>query len=194
MAAPALARHAYEASPEDALREIIRTKSYRKDQSFKLSSGVASPYFFDMKRTMLDPEGATLIADIVAGRPELKGAKAIGGLAMGAVPIVSVVCARSFERGEPIPGFFVRRERKGHGTDKKIDGCDLREGDRVVLVDDVTTTGGSVMLAINAAREVGCVVDTVITLVDRLEGAKENLRAEGIELVAIFTRDDFDRP
>jgi orotate phosphoribosyltransferase len=112
-------------------------------------------------------------------------------MVMGAVPIVSVVSARSYYTDHRIPAFFVRKELKGHGTNKLIEGY-LKPGTKVMFVDDVTTTGGSVMRAIQAARNIGCHVDKVITVVDRLEGAKENLAREGIELIPLFTRRDFE--
>ena len=191
MAVTALRQNYSSGNSVDRLREIIRTKSLMRGDSFNLSSGETSDYFFNMKMTMLDPEGANLIAEIILDCPELEGATSIGGLEMGAVPIVSVVSARSFYTTRAIPAFFVRKERKGHGTNLLIDGY-LKADTRVVLVDDVTTTGGSVMKAIDAARGAGCTVDTVITVVDRLEGAKNNLRQKGIQLVALYTRADFE--
>jgi orotate phosphoribosyltransferase len=141
-----------------------------------------------MKPTTFDPEGAALVAEIVfdmlAGDP----VDSIGGLELGAVPIIATVCARSWP-DRPINGFVVRKEQKGHGTDKKIDG-NFRNGENVVLFDDVTTKGGSVMQAVKAVRERGAKVTKIITLVDRLEGATENLQKEGIMLFPVFTTRD----
>jgi len=175
---------------QDPLWTMIRDKSLRSDGPFKLSSGEMSSYLFDMKKTMMDPEGANLIAEEILRRPELANADAIGGLVMGAVPIISVVCAKSYYTPKKIPGFFVRKEAKGHGTRKLIDGY-LEPGMRAVMIDDVTTTGGSTLKAVHAARDLGCIVDTVISIVDRLEGATENLAKEGVTLVALYTRSDF---
>jgi orotate phosphoribosyltransferase len=175
----------------DRLRDIIREKSLLHGDRFKLSSGQTTDYFFNMKTTMLDPEGSNLIADAILDKLEAEHVDAIGGLVMGAVPIVSVVCAKSFFRDRPVSAFFVRKEVKGHGTDKLIEGH-LQSGTRAILVDDVTTTGGSVLRAIKAAREHGCQVEKVITVVDRLEGAMENLRDEGVQLIALYTRIDFE--
>jgi orotate phosphoribosyltransferase len=174
------------------LRDLIHEKSLLRGDAFKLSSGQTTSYFFNMKTTMLDPEGSNLIADAILNRLAGEKVDAIGGMALGAVPIVSVVCAKSFATGRPIPAFFVRKELKGHGTDQLIEGH-LKTGSRAILVDDVTTTGSSVMRAVRAARKVGCQVDTVITVVDRLEGAEQNLRLEGIRLVPLYTRIDFAR-
>jgi orotate phosphoribosyltransferase len=185
----ATAARATRPAGRDRLREIIQEKSFLYG-NFTLASGRNATYFLDMKPTMLDPEGANLIADLVLEAIGPDKVDAVGGLAAGCIPIVTLVAARSFHTPHPISGFFVRKEPKGHGTNKLIDG-NLRAGMRVVLVEDVTTTGGSVMRAVNEARGLGCTVERIVTVVDRLEGARENLRQQGIELVALFTRDEF---
>jgi orotate phosphoribosyltransferase len=170
------------------LLEIIKERSLLQGQ-FTLASGATSNYYLDMKPTTFDPEGASLIAEIVCDMLlQLRNLDSIGGLELGAVPIISVVCARSWP-DFPIRGFVVRKEKKGHGTDKKIDG-NFRDNDNVVLFDDVTTKGGSVLQAVKAVRERGATVKKIITIVDRLEGASENLQKEGINLLHIFTADD----
>ena len=170
------------------LLEIIKQKSLLKGR-FTLVSGAVSNYYLDMKPTMFDPEGAHLIAEIVcdllAGERDVD---AIGGLELGAVPIIAAVCARSW-RARPVNGFVVRKEIKDHGTERKIDG-NFKPDSAVVLFDDVTTKGGSVMQAVRAVRERGARVAKIITLVDRLEGAEENLGKEGIALVALYTTRD----
>jgi orotate phosphoribosyltransferase len=169
------------------LLAIIKEKSFLTEGGpFKLASGGTSDYYLDMKPTSFSPEGLNLIADIVYDM--LRGddsVEAVGGLELGAVPIINAVSMRSFA-GQPIDGFVVRKEKKGHGTDKKIDG-NFRPNSNVVLFDDVTTRGGSVMEAVHAVRARGATVTRIITIVDRLEGAVENLRKEGIELEAVFT-------
>jgi orotate phosphoribosyltransferase len=134
----------------------------------------------------------SLIAEIIFGMlRDDPGVDSIGGLELGAVPIVSAVSMRS--QGErPINGFVVRKDKKGHGTDKKIDG-NFRPNTNVVLLEDVTTRGGSVMQAVQAVRAQGATVKKVISVVDRLEGAAGNLAKEGIELASIFTTDDLRR-
>jgi len=178
------------AKQRDRLLEIVKAKSLLRG-SFKLVSGATSNYYLDMKPTLCDPEGAFLVGEIVFAKLAEARIDAIGGPELGAVPILAVVCARSWP-AHPLPSFIVRKEKKGHGTDKKIDG-NFRDGSRVILFDDVTTKGGSVMRAVEAVRERGATVDKVITLVDRLEGAKENLAARGIALDPIFTTDDLLR-
>ena len=155
-----------------------------------LSSGEKSKYFFDMKATMLDPEGANLIAELILAQPEVAQADAIGGLEMGAVPLVSVVCALSLAT-KPIPAFFVRKKQKEHGTKALIEG-NLKDRQRVVLVDDVTTFGNSVFKAIHAVQERRCTVTAVITVVDRMQGAEAKLAKAGIRLIPLFTRRDFE--
>jgi len=185
----ALAAQRAQADGTDArarLLEIIRKKSLLRG-TFKLVSGATSNYYLDMKPTTFDPEGATLIAEIICGMLE-GDVDSIGGLELGAVPIVAAVCAESF-RHRPVNGFVVRKEKKGHGTDQKIDG-NFRPNTTVVLIEDVTTKGGSVMQAVNAVRAQGATVKKIITIVDRLEGAEENLRKEGLALAPIFTTKD----
>jgi orotate phosphoribosyltransferase len=167
------------------LLEIIKHKSLLKGE-FKLVSGGTSNYYLDMKPTTFDPEGAALVADIVFQMlKDDVDVVAIGGLELGAVPIIAAVCARS-ARERPVNGFVVRKEKKGHGTNQKIDG-NFTPNTTVILFDDVTTKGGSVLQAVRAVREQGATVKRVITLVDRLEGAAENLKREGLELQPLYT-------
>ena len=187
----ALAAQRAQAGGTDArarLLEIIRQKSLLRG-TFKLASGATSNYYLDMKPTTFDPEGATLIGEIICDMMQNDtDVDSIGGLELGAVPIVAAVCAQSF-RGRPVNGFVVRKEKKGHGTDQKIDG-NFKPNTTVVLIEDVTTKGGSVMQAVNAVRAQGATVKKIITIVDRLEGAEENLKKEGLALAPIFTTRD----
>jgi orotate phosphoribosyltransferase len=179
------------ARAKERLLDIIRRRSLlTAGGPFKLASGEMSDYYLDMKPTAFDPEGAALIGEIVvlmlANDTDIDS---IGGLELGAVPIVAAISAHSWHAGRPVQGFVVRKETKGHGTNKKIDG-NFKDGTKVVLVEDVTTKGGSVMQAVRAVRERGATVAKIITIVDRLEGAGDNLKKEGLELVPIFTRND----
>jgi orotate phosphoribosyltransferase len=171
------------------LRDIICARSLLTG-TFTLASGRASSMFFDMKPTMLDPEGANLIADAVLDRLDEPELNAVGGLEMGAVPMVAVVCAKSFERRRPLQGFFVRKEAKDHGTAKLIEG-NLAPGAGAAILEDVTTTGGSALRAVEAVRSSGAAVVKVVSIVDRLEGAADVFRAQGLRFEAVFTRDDF---
>lgn len=184
----------FDMQKKDRLAEIISEKSLIRQSGIKLASGVESNFYFDMKPTLFDPEGSNLIADLILRA--IAGLKVdfIGGLEMGAVPIVASVCLKSFGR-EPIPGFFVRKRVKDHGTKRRVEGIppnvELKDK-HVLFVDDVTTTGGSVLSAVQAAQEAGCRVSTVVTVVDRCEGAYENLAAEGIDLIALLDARDFE--
>ena len=180
-----------ESTPLTRLAEIIRHKSLSEGKELILASGRTSTFYFDMKATTFDPEGSNLIADLILEKISSDNVDYIGGLEMGAVPIVVGVSLRSHLVGRPIPSFFVRKKVKQHGTQKLIER-DLEPGSQVLMVDDVTTTGGSVMKAVNAVRDVGCVVNKVITVVDREEGAAENLAEQGIELVPLLTASDFN--
>lgn len=167
------------------LSEIIKQKSIRKG-TFKLASGGTSDYYLDMRPTTFDPEGANLVADLVYGMlGDDEDVEAIGGLELGSVPIIIGVCMRSYPQ-RPLAGFVVRKEKKGHGTDQKIDG-NFRPNSTVILLEDVTTKGGSVMQAVRAVRQQGATVKKIITIVDRLEGAAKNLKEEGIDLEAVYT-------
>jgi orotate phosphoribosyltransferase len=174
------------------LLAIIRERSFLTEGGpFKLASGAMSDFYLDMKPTTFSPEGLSLIADIVYDMIRDGGVESVGGLELGSLPITNAVSMRSFAE-RPVEGFVVRKEKKGHGTDKKIDG-NFRPNSNVVLLEDVTTRGGSVMEAVNAVRARGATVTKIITIVDRLEGATENLRKEGIELVPVFTIRDLEK-
>jgi orotate phosphoribosyltransferase len=168
---------------------IIRRRSLLQDRDFVLASGRSSNFFFDMKRTVLDPEGAGLVADLLFHRIRDEEVDAVGGLETGAIPIVATLCARSWPE-KPVAGFFVRKEMKGHGTDQRIDGL-LERGSRVILFEDVTTTGASVMQAAEQARRLDCAIVKIISVVDRLEGAADNFKTAGIAFESLFTWRDF---
>ena len=174
------------------LRDIVAQKSLSIGPEVTLASGAKSRFYFNMKPTMFDPAAANLIADMIldaiAGDPPYA---LVGGLEMGAVPIAACVALRSAQRGHPIPAFFVRKQAKDHGAKKLIEG-EVRPGMNVLVLEDVTTTGGSAMKAVAAIRAAGGQVTKVVTLVDRLEGATLALRSEGISLVALLTAADFN--
>ena len=173
------------------LRDLIAEKSLIRDQNFTLSSGVSSNYFFNRKMSMLDPMGSNLISDAMLDILDTLEFSSVGGMAVGSVPIVTSIATKSYLRSRHYPAFFVRKEIKDHGVQTPIDGH-CTPGSSVVLVEDVTTTGGSIMRAVSAVREIGCEVDTVLTVVDRLEGARENLSKERIRLIPLYTREDFE--
>jgi len=184
----------FDAAARARLRDLIAEKSLLKDGDFKLASGKSSSLFFDMKQTMFDPEGAGLIAEAVLESAKNLPGDYVGGLETGAIPVVAVVCERSHGRAaegiRPLKGFFVRKQPKGTGTNVLIDGV-FEPGATVIMVEDVTTTGGSSLKAADAAIEQGCKIGGVITLVDREEGAAANLAERGLTLTSVYTRKDF---
>lgn len=176
---------------------IIRARSLARGARVKLTSGAESSFYFDMKPTMFDPEGAALVADLMLEQVRRDGAEVVGGLEMGAVPIVACVVQLSFLKHDPpaVQGFFVRKAAKDHGTRKLIEGVAEGAsvaGRRAVIVEDVTTTGTSALTAVAAAREAGLEVGTVVTIVDRLEGAEANFSRHQLELRALTTARDFE--
>ena len=176
------------------LIEIVRERSFSSGGDIKLVSGRTSNFYFNMKPTMLDAEGAHLIATLILEALEGARVDLIGGLEMGAVPLATAVAVASHTKGRPLQAFFVRKQAKEHGAKKLVEGLAPNEslaGKRVVILEDVTTTGGSAMKAIEAVRAEGAVIDRVVTVVDRLEGAAESFRAAGIPFTAILTAADF---
>lgn len=152
---------------------------------FTLSSGKKSDHYFEGKKLTLHPEGAYLIGREIFERLEGTGIDAVGGLAMGAFPIITAVAIESYKSGKPMPTFIVREQAKEHGTKRKIEGH-LKKGSRVAIVDDVITTGDSVLKAIKAAEEEGCKVKRVIVIVDRNEGGSDYLRDRGYVVESII--------
>jgi orotate phosphoribosyltransferase len=176
------------------LLHLLRQKSYQfcPDPPFTLVSGKKSPYYIDSKPTMHDPEGKTLIGEIVFEMVKNLKVDAIGGLTMGADPVAIAASLISFQKGKPIKSFSVRKTAKEHGTGKRIEG-EIQPGARVVIVDDVITTGNSVIDAIKATKELGLEIIEVIVLVDRQEGGRENIEKYA-PVNAIFTLQDFKGP
>jgi orotate phosphoribosyltransferase len=169
---------------------IIKERSFREGD-FKLASGKTSKYYLDMKPTMLHAEGASLLAKLILERLHNANADCVGGLEMGAVPLISPIAMLSGETRKPIEGFFVRKSVKDHGTMKKIEGVGNFKGKRVAILDDVTTTGGSAMEAVRAIKEAGGEIVLVLSIVDREEGAKEFYEKEGLPFEALFTAKEF---
>jgi orotate phosphoribosyltransferase len=185
------------AAMSDRLRAIIREKSYRAGRTIRLTSGRTSTFYVNLKPTMMDPEGAALLAKLVLAEARVMGAELVGGLEMGAVPIVSAVAAESYNAangGGRIAGFFVRKTPKEHGVEALVEGLQndhSLDGRRVMIVEDVTTTGGSILRAVEAARASGAEIAGVLTIVDREEGAGEAVAEHGLELTSLFTASAF---
>ena len=175
------------------LRDLIAERSFREGD-FTLTSGKKSRVFFDLKPTMMTARGAELSAraflDIVARTNAVQ----VSGLEMGAVPIIGAMAALSSALDRPVDTSFVRKKAKGHGTQAKLEGLTTDEsaaGSRFLVIDDVATTGGSTLQAIEAVRGAGGVVEHAACLVDRQEGGTELLADAGVELHSVFRTSDF---
>jgi len=170
---------------------LIKARSFSR-RSLKLVSGRNTNYYFDMKPTMFHPAGAAWIAELMLDRIEGLKVDYVGGLAIGAVPLINSIAMLSHQRGRPIHGFFVRAQVKDHGTQRRIEGTsESLAGKNVVIVEDVTTTGGSASTAVEAAKAEGANIVLVLSIVDRLEGAVDNFNNRGIAFEAIYTADEF---
>lgn len=172
-----------------ALIAAIREKAL-KFGDFTLASGKKAKYYLDGKQVTLDAEGARLIAegilDLLAGdMPD-----AVGGMSIGADPITAAVITMSALRGTPLRGFMVRKESKGHGTNQFLEGP-VKPGDRAVIVEDVVTTGGSSLKAIERVEQFGMKVAGVVAIVDRMEGGREAFESRGHQLRSLLTIRDF---
>jgi orotate phosphoribosyltransferase len=175
------------------LAEIIRKRSFGRGE-ITLASGRKSDFYFNLKPTMLDPEGATLLAELTYETLKDDRFDYIGGLEMGAVPLAGAIAQISWLKGHPIAAFFVRKKPKEHGARLAIEGLtngESLEGKRIVIVEDVTTTGGSAMKAVEAVREVGGDVTLVLTMVDREEGATEAFAEAGLAFRALYRAAEF---
>jgi orotate phosphoribosyltransferase len=174
---------------KERLIEIILERSfkYSDDPPFTLVSGLKSNYYFNCKPTTLDPEGMNLIGSLVFEMLADSGVTAAGGLTLGADPIANALSVISFQRGRPIKSFIVRKDVKDHGIKNAIEG-NVIPGEKVAIIDDVITTGGSTINAIERAREAGLVIDRVIALIDREEGGRENILLHVPRVDAVLTR------
>ncbi len=181
-------------SLKNRLAQIILERSfqYRDEPTFLLVSGKKSQYYFNCKATSLHPEGMFLIGQIGFQMIEKLNIHAIGGLTLGADPISYAISHASFIAQQPVETFIVRKEAKKHGMKHRIEG-NIESGNRVVVVDDVVTTGGSTLQAMEAAEEAGLTVVKVLVLVDRQEGGRERIEERGTPFEAILTREEVMR-
>lgn len=179
-------------SDRQRLREILLEKSYRKG-NFTLTSGKTSDFYIDGKQTTLSAEGSYLCGKLLLEliNKEKQSIDAVGGMTLGADPLVTAVSLVSFLEGRPIPAFIVRKEAKGHGTGNYIEGLkNMPAGCRVALVEDVVTTGGTLLKVIERVESQGFKVGLVATVVERQEGGISALADKGYRLESIFTREE----
>ncbi len=179
----------------ERLKTILIEKSYQR-RAVVLTSGRTSDFYIDCKQTTLSAEGAYLIGKVMFERIRQSAVKVQGvaGMTLGADPIVTAIAVESYIAGEPIPALIIRKEPKKHGTASWIEGKNnLPPGASVTVVEDVVTTGGTLVKAIERAEAEGLKVVQVLALVDRNEGGKELLKKQGYDLEAIFTREDLTK-
>lgn len=173
----------------DALVQLIRDQAL-KFGDFTLASGKKAKYYLDCRKVTLDSRGARLIGSgmldlIAADMPQL-----VGGMAIGADPITAAILTVAGERNIPLRGVMVRKEAKQHGSGQLVEGP-YNPGEELVIVEDVVTTGGSSLLAIERCEAVGLKVRRVLAIIDRLEGGREAFAARGYELTTLLTIRDF---
>ena len=170
------------------LAQLLLEKSYREGE-FTLSSGVKTDYYFDCRQTALHPEGAWLIGNLFVDMIRDIPAVAVCGMTLGADPLVTATSLVALQQGRSLAGLLVRKEAKGHGAKQYIEGlANVIPGDRVIMLEDVVTSGASVLTACRRAQEAGLTIAAVCTILDREEGGREAVRAAGFELQSLFTR------
>jgi orotate phosphoribosyltransferase len=183
----------------DAVHSQLRERLQEKLRScirfgkIVLASGKETDFYFDGRLVSLEPEGSVLIAELMLQEILKQGSiDAVGGLTSGADPITSSIGVLAHQKGVPLRLFYVRKEAKGHGMGKRIEGPELPPGTRAVVVDDVITTGGSMLKSRLVLREdAGAEVVAALAVIDREEGGRERLEGEGLKVISLFKRSDF---
>jgi orotate phosphoribosyltransferase len=176
-------------SVREQLFNLIQTKGLKKG-NVTLSSGKKSDLYFDLRPLSLSPDSAPLIAEMMIKKLPNSAKIRVGGLEAGAIPVAAAICTK-YDGKSDLGGFFVRKQAKGHGKNKKIEG-NFDPQAVVIIVEDVATTGNSILKAAETVRNAGGEVKTAIVVVDREENAYETLKNEGIELISLFKQGDFE--
>jgi len=185
------------AAPRARLLELLKTLSWQRGE-VTLASGRRSDFYFDCRQTALHAEGAVLIGRLVfehvrSLRQKGVAIDGVGGPTLGADPIATATAVHSFLAGEPVHAFIVRKEPKSHGTGTWLEGLrNLAAGSRVLVVEDVVTSGASMLAALERVRSAGLVPVALLCIVDRGEGGRDSLVASGLPYTSLFTRFDFD--
>jgi len=169
------------------LIDLIETRALKRG-TFRLASGREASFYLDAKQVVLEARGSMLVGRAILERLQGLGPlpAAVGGMSIGADPITSAVVTMAGVANLPLKGFLVRKEPKDHGTKRYVEGP-VAPGDRVVIVEDVVTTAGSSLVAIDRAIEFGLVVERVVVVIDRLAGGREALAARGVPLESLVT-------
>lgn len=179
------------AAMKKRLAHILIERSYMEGD-FTLASGKKSTYYFDCRQTSLHPEGAWLIGNLFVGMVRDLPVAAVGGMTMGADPLISAASIASHLLGRPLAGLIVRKSIKDHGTGRYIEGlANVSAGDSVAMLEDVVSTGGSVLQACERVRAAGLKVAVICCVLDRGEGGREALEQAGYAVRSIFTRSEF---
>ena len=176
------------AAMKKRLAQILVERSYMEGD-FTLASGKKSDYYFDCRQTSLHPEGAWLIGSLFTEMLSDLDIAAVGGMTMGADPLISATSVASHLKGRPLAGLIVRKAIKDHGTGRYIEGlANVKTGDKVAMLEDVVSTGGSVLQACERIHDVGLEAAVICCVLDRGEGGREKLLEAGYQVRAIFTR------
>ncbi len=172
---------------------LIRKLAY-KEGDFTLASGKKSMFYVDIKNLSLHPLGAQAIADCAWLKLKSRDFAGVGGPTLGADPISTAISLKALALGVEVPAFIIRKEPKAHGTTQWIEGQDnLRPGSRLLLIEDVVTTGGSSLKAIEKVRDAGFIVDTLLCVLDRKEGGEEALKSARVQLISLTTIDEIKK-
>jgi orotate phosphoribosyltransferase len=174
------------------LVSLLAQRSFER-RKVTLASGRESDFFIDCKQTILTAEGHALVGELMfQALDNLPECQAVAGVELGGCPLASAVSLVSFQKGRPLPALYVRKEQKDHGTKRLVEGDkSITPGMATVVLEDVITTGGSTLKAVEKLGQAGVKVVGVVALVDRLEGGAEAIKTAGLPLVSIATRRDF---
>ena len=169
---------------------LIKEKAYHESER-KLASGKTSNYYRDARAVTLSSEGAYLVGSLIFGLVKDMDVSAVGGPTLGADPMVGALAVVSYQNDKPLNTFLIRKTPKAHGRMLQVEGPEIKSGSEVVLLDDVATTGGSLIDSIAVLKKMGVTVKRAIVIVDRNEGAADNLAKEGCELISFFRASEF---
>lgn len=173
----------------EALKKIVEARALKRGD-FTLASGKKSSYYLDTKQITLHSAGLKLVSQGLLDMLDLSAVDAVGGMSIGADPIVAGILSAAGQEGVELLGLMVRKEPKGHGTNKYVEGP-VEPGMKVVIVEDVVTTGGSALKAVERVQEFGCEVTEVLAIIDRLEGGEAAFAEKGLKLRSLLTIEDF---